>query len=87
MTFEEVRKDYLAIMRIDAPYDMTGGYEDATHMEDVILYPTKKNAKKYMINVIRYGFGHRNEYWRTDFEYVHISENEVVNDMYNKYML
>ena len=86
MTFQEVKKDYLELMDIGYPYDMTGGFVDAEQMEPVILNPTKLKAKKYMISVIEYGFQF-GDFWRTELDgEISIDDNKVVNSMYEKYM-
>ena len=86
MNFEEVKKDYLALMEIGVPYDMTGGFVDAKLMELVIRNPTKTNAKNYMKEVIDYGF--QRGYWRTQFNGdIHLQDNKFVSKMYDKYIL
>lgn len=65
---------------------MTGGFVDSEKMEKVILNPTKANAKKYMINVIQYGF-QMGEYWNSESGNVSINDSATVKKMYNKYVL
>jgi hypothetical protein len=86
MTFEEVKKDYVELMDIGVPYDMTGGFVDSERMETVIRNPTKSNAKKYMIEVIYYGF-QWGDYWKTETSGdIHINDNKFINEMYEKYI-
>lgn len=86
MTFEEVKKDYLELMGIGIPQDMTGGFVAEEHMERVIRNPTKSNAKRYMLDVINYGF-QAGTYWNTEVNgEIHIEDNEIVNAMYEKYI-
>ena len=85
MTFEEVKKDYLAIIKaLGYPYDMTGGFEDAIQMEPVILSPTKTNAKNYMIKVIRYGF-EDGDYWNGEFGKILVGDCPIAKRVYFKY--
>ncbi len=87
MTFNEVKKDYIEIISIHGfPEDMTGGFVDAQHMEVVIRNPTKENAKHYMLSVIQYGF-QWGQYWRTNDGEISINESEIVNKVYEKYIL
>ena len=87
MTFEEVKKDYQELIgKCGVAYDMTGGFVDAEHMEKVILNPTKANAKKYMIDVINYGF-QMGEFWNSEEGEVSINDNETAYKMYHKYVL
>lgn len=88
MTFEEVKKDYLEIFReYSEPYDMTGGFVDADYMIKVILNPTKRNAKMYLISVIQYGF-QWGSYWKNaEGDKISIDDSEIVNRLYNKYII
>lgn len=86
MTFDEVKKDYLELLdKYGYPEDMTGGFVDAEHMEKVIRNPTKANAKKYMIDVIQYGFQDRENY-KSEFEgHINIKSCDFLNKIYSKY--
>ena len=90
MTFEEVKADYIEIVEKHGfPSDMTGGFSDAAQMEKVIRNPTKANAKKYMLNVIAYGF-QVGEFWNAEagdkYNRISINECETVKRIYEKYM-
>ncbi len=86
MKFEEVKSDYIEIIRKHGfPEDMTGGFVDAGHMEVVIRNPTKLNAKKYMLSVIEYGF-QLGKFWSTEDGKITIDECELVNRIYDKYI-
>lgn len=66
MKFEDIKKDYIQLVsEYGCPEDMTGGFVDAEKMEVVIRNPTKKNAAKYMKDVIEYGFQF-GRFWRTE---------------------
>ncbi len=87
MTFEEVKKDYIEIIKMHGfPEDMTGGFVDAEHMEVVIRNPTKSNAKNYMLNVISYGF-QWGDFWNTEDDKVYPCDSEVVKRIYEKYII
>lgn len=88
LKFEEVKKDYLAIIKEHGrPYDMTGGFVDAEKMEVVILNPTKINAAKYMRDVIYYGFQFKQKHWRNEYgDYISIEKSDIVKRVYKKYI-
>lgn len=66
MKFEEIKRDYIRLINdYGYPEDMTGGFVDAEKMEIVIRSPTKKNAARYMKDVIQYGF-QMGEFWRSE---------------------
>ena len=86
MTFEEVKADYLKLIdEYGVPEDMTGGFVDAERMEVVIRNPTKTNAKKYMLDVISYGFQYGN-FWRTEFNGdITIESDKWLQDVHDIY--
>lgn len=88
MTFEEVKYDYLSLIeKYGYPEDMTGGFVCETHMEKVILAPTKTNAKEYLIRVIRYGF-QSGAFWRSELNGdISIEYCNIVNRIYQKYIM
>jgi hypothetical protein len=85
MTFSEVKQDYLRLKNsYGQPYDMTGGFVAEEQMEDVILNPTKNNAKRYMMDVIRYGFQNGTD-WRTEEHFFPINSDPVLKEIFEKY--
>lgn len=88
MKFEEVKKDYLLLIRkYGEPIDMTGGFVDAERMINVILNPTKENAKKYLMEVIAYGFQWGDFYRSETNGDISINECSIVKNIYEKYII
>ena len=87
-TFKEVKQDYVKLISdYGMPEDMTGGFVAEEHMEVVIRSPSQSNAKKYMIDVIKYGF-QSGEFWRSeDNGDMYISTYPFIYEMYCKYIL
>jgi len=86
MKFEDVKKDYLKLIKeYGYPEDMAGGFVDAEKMEIVILNPTKKNATKYMMNVIEYGF-QLGKFWASENKgNIPIENDEFLIECYEIY--
>ena len=85
MTFKEVKKDYLHMCKIYGdPYDMTGSF-DKGEFEGIMLNPTQKNAKKLMVDIIKYGFQH-GYFWKTDFLEYNIEDYNDIREIYEKYL-
>jgi len=88
MTFEEVKKDYLKLVnKYGEPYDMTGGFVDAERMIKVILNPTKENAKRYLMEVIVYGFQFGDYYLSETNGAIYPCDCPIVKEMHEKYCL
>lgn len=87
MNFEEVKKDYLDLVKeYGEPTDMTGGFVDSESMLKVIMNPTKENAKKYLISVIEYGFQFGNFYRSESNGDIYPEYSSIVRRIYNKYI-
>ena len=88
IVFKEVKKDYIKLIReYGYPEDMTGGFVAEEHMEVVILNPSQSNARKYMVDVIQYGF-QCGEFWNSeDNGKMSINDYIFINEMYNKYII
>ena len=86
MKFEDVKKDYIKLLKeYGYPEDMTGGFVDAEKMEIVIRNPTKKNAAKYMADVIAYGF-QLGEFWNSEEKgHIPIANDEFLFYCYETY--
>lgn len=55
MTYEEVKKDYEKLKEdYGEVVDWTGVFDEISH--DLLKNPTKSNAKKWLIKIIKYGF-------------------------------
>jgi hypothetical protein len=91
MTFDEVKSDYLKMFNeLGQPHDISGSGMEC-EMEHVVLNPSKTNAKKYMINVIRFAFQQGEEYYMKDNglygEEISIHENSFAAYLYDKYII
>lgn len=89
LTFAEVKKDYRDIVNEHGlPYDMTGGFVAETHMEVVVMNPTKATARDYLISVIEYGFQFKEGSWRGEMSgYIDSDDCSIVKRLYDKYMV
>lgn len=87
MKFEEVKAGYVKLMdEYGVPEDMTGGFVDAERMEEVIRNPTKKNAMKYMLAVMSYGFQRGDRCWKTEINgSIPVDGDEFLEDCYELY--
>ena len=86
MKFEDVKRDYEKLVdEYGIPEDMTGAFVYAEHMEKVIRNPTKKNAARYMRDVIAFGF-QGGEFWNTEFNgQISIHGDEFLERCYDEY--
>lgn len=88
-TFEEVKKDYLALISTwGHPHDMTGGFIDAEQMEPVILNPSRAKARDYLLSVIQYGFQDlpHDSYYSELHGKINVSECPTVKKIWEKYI-
>jgi hypothetical protein len=88
MTFEEVKKDYLELIRKHGdPYDITGGFELEVKALEVILNPSKRASKKLLTDLLQYGFQHSGGYQSESNGFISVNDCPLVMRLYKKYML
>ncbi len=56
MKYEEIYADHSYLWSIGPAYDMTGGYVDQHDLDLLLEKPSKKTAKKCLIDQIEYWF-------------------------------
>jgi len=89
MTFEEVKKDYLELKsKWGFPDDMTGAFVMEESLEKIMLNPSRKASKEWMISVFQYGFQNKDTKYHTEFyRNISIYECELIKRIYEKYIL